>query len=254
MTTVTTRYQTGTPCWFDMTVTDRRVAADFYGPVLGWSLQDNRWHYHRCLVDGKAVAAISEGEPDPQSNWTTYLATDDPAATVRAVLAAGGTVVSPPHHTPAGEMAICADPTGGVFALWRGESLVGSERVAEPGAPCWAELTSADPARAAAFFAEVFGHGLTTLAGGLDYTVLTVAGREVAGVYGGADRPNTGHGAWLVYFAVSDTDAAADAAIEHGGTVVQPPQDSPFGRMAILADPFGAHFAVITQGPVSTQS
>lgn len=246
MPVVTEPYPPGTPCWFDMTVTDTEAVRGFYGAVLGWQLQDNPWHYHRCLVDGKAVAAISMGEPEGQSNWTTYVATDDVAATLRAVEAAGGRVVQTAHQTPAGIQGIAEDPTGGIFALWQGESLVGSELAGEPGAPVWAELTSKDVPTAARFFTDVFGMQTEPLIGApFEYLVLKVGERQVGGIFGGPDqRPSEGHGAWLVYFQVTDTDAAASAVVEHGGKLTDGPFDTPFGRMAFLTDPFGAHFAV----------
>ena len=54
--------------------------------------------------------------------------------------------------------------------------------------------------------------------------------------------------AWTLYFAVTDTDASAAQVTELGGTVVSPPTDTPFGRMAIAAGPFGEVFALM--GPV----
>lgn len=53
----------------------------------------------------------------------------------------------------------------------------------------------------------------------------------------------------LVYFAVADTDAAVAAAEGAGGRVVAPPEDTPFGRMACLADPDGATFMVMAVDP-----
>ena len=50
---------------------------------------------------------------------------------------------------------------------------------------------------------------------------------------------------WLVYFGVASTDAAVAAATGGGGQLLAPAFDSPFGRLAILADPAGASFAVI---------
>jgi predicted enzyme related to lactoylglutathione lyase len=50
---------------------------------------------------------------------------------------------------------------------------------------------------------------------------------------------------WLVYFAVGDCDQAVATASALGATVMQPPFDIPPGRMAVLADPVGAVFAVL---------
>ncbi|MDQ3152238.1 MAG: hypothetical protein M3R63_11120, partial [Actinomycetota bacterium] len=51
-------------------------------------------------------------------------------------------------------------------------------------------------------------------------------------------------GHWVAYFAVADVDTSVAAAERGGGSCVRPAQDTPFGRMASLVDPFGAAFAV----------
>ncbi len=43
---------------------------------------------------------------------------------------------------------------------------------------------------------------------------------------------------------MADADAAATRAAELGGSVIRPPWETPYGRMAVLADDQGAVFAV----------
>jgi predicted enzyme related to lactoylglutathione lyase len=50
---------------------------------------------------------------------------------------------------------------------------------------------------------------------------------------------------WLVYFTVANTDDTLKKAQELGAKVMTPAMDIPQGRMAVLADPQGAPFAVI---------
>lgn len=45
---------------------------------------------------------------------------------------------------------------------------------------------------------------------------------------------------WLVCLGVDDVDAACAKAVQWGGTVSEPATDTPFGRLAQLADPTGA--------------
>jgi predicted enzyme related to lactoylglutathione lyase len=47
---------------------------------------------------------------------------------------------------------------------------------------------------------------------------------------------------WSVYWAVDDVDATLATATALGGSVVTPVQDTPYGRLAQLADPAGATF------------
>jgi predicted enzyme related to lactoylglutathione lyase len=72
MSEVTGRYSVRTPCWVDMTVNNQKKAKNFYRAVFGWEFVATQWHYDKAFVRGKAVAAISEGDPEGQSNWTTY--------------------------------------------------------------------------------------------------------------------------------------------------------------------------------------
>jgi predicted enzyme related to lactoylglutathione lyase len=51
---------------------------------------------------------------------------------------------------------------------------------------------------------------------------------------------------WHVYFAVEDCDAACAKVTELGGSVVTPPEDTPYGRLATVKDPMGATFKLMT--------
>lgn len=250
MSDVDGAYASGTPCWFDMTVPSRDTAMDFYGPVLGWTFEGD--FYTMCQVRGRPVAAIAEphqGEPPPaQSNWTIYLATADCAAALRRVTDAGGKVVKPRQDAMVGWLAIAQDTTGGVFALWQGRELSGSQVVDEGGAPCWSEVTSADLPATVEFYRRVFGYD-TAPREDAPHVTLHSGGRPVAGVFAGAEqRPHEGHAAWLAYFQVPDAEKAADQAVSHGGRVVTALQESPHGRTVVLADPFGATFVANERG------
>lgn len=51
----------------------------------------------------------------------------------------------------------------------------------------------------------------------------------------------------VFYFAVDDTDAAVATVQRLGGRVVQPAEDSPYGRLAEVADPTGALFKLVSR-------
>jgi len=78
------------------------------------------------------------------------------------------------------------------------------------------------------------------------YHGIHVDGRAVGGVVGLQDDPPGTPSHWRVWFAVDDTDSTVDALVKAGGTVLAPPSDGPAGRSALVADPQGAAFAVIT--------
>jgi predicted enzyme related to lactoylglutathione lyase len=113
------------------------------------------------------------------------------------------------------------------------------------GAPCWAELGTADVPKSGEFYSALFGWSVATdpraEAGG--YTMASLRDAFVA-----AMSPLYAPGqpvAWNVSFAVLDVDATAARAAEEGGTVLMAPTDIfDSGRFAVLRDPTGAMFSI----------
>jgi predicted enzyme related to lactoylglutathione lyase len=54
---------------------------------------------------------------------------------------------------------------------------------------------------------------------------------------------------WGVYFSVNGTEDAVARVTQLGGAVMSPPMDVEPGRFAVVADPAGAVFNVITLNP-----
>jgi predicted enzyme related to lactoylglutathione lyase len=160
----------------------------------------------------------------------------------------GGTLLMPPGDVgPLGRMAVAADPSGAPFGIWQAGTMIGAGIATEPGGLVWEDLRSTDPDAAREFYRAVFGYQTAGLEmAGPDYHTFFRPGEEQAPLGGmgglfGAEGPSR----WLVYFGTASTDAAAAAAERLGGRVLSPPFDSPYGRMASLADPAGAAFEVI---------
>jgi predicted enzyme related to lactoylglutathione lyase len=203
-----------------------------------------------CSVEGLNVAGIgplmAEGQPPA---WTTYVNVADATATAASVATAGGTVLAGPMDVmDKGRLALVADPTGAVLGLWQPGRHPGADLVNEPGSLVWNELTTRDTGRAKAFYAEVFGWGEETHPMGevAAYTEWKLGERAVGGML--EPPPGAPPGlppCWLAYFGVGDCDQAVATAAALGATVLQPPFDIPPGRMAVLADPHGATFAVL---------
>ncbi|MGQ7298261.1 VOC family protein [Quadrisphaera sp. KR29] len=240
----------GLPCWTDLASPDPAAARDFCAAVLGWEFRlrgDAPDSYAHVLVDGQVAAGVGPVSDAQPGGWSVYLATADADATARAALAAGGRVVAGPEAIgPQGRVLFVADPSGAVTGAWEAGALIGAGVVNEPGALVWEDLRSADPDASRAFLREVFGLEADSFDGAPGgYTTLRLADEQVpcggVGPLFGAPEPG-----WLVYFLVPDTDAAVAAASAHGGAVPGPPDDTPFGRMAVVADPHGARFAVMS--------
>jgi uncharacterized protein len=223
MTIRTAPWPTGVPCWADLTSPDPAASAAFYGPVLGWTAVGEVFE-----VQGHPVAGRSTGDA---AGWLLGLATDDLEATAARVLAAGGTVLEP---------GVVADPTGATVGLRAAAE--GARWVNAPGGLNWDDLRSADPEVSQRFYADVFGWTFEPLFEGYG----TVANPDAPHPVGGIGPLWGSAPGWLVYFAVLDVDVAVRTALEFGGTVVSQAHDSEYGRMAQLADPHGATFAVFT--------
>jgi predicted enzyme related to lactoylglutathione lyase len=239
------------PCWSDLMAPDLDTAKAFYSAVLGWTFTDTGDEYGGygiAMVGDGAAAGIGPLQDGGRPAWTLYLASDDVDATASAIGENGGTVVLPPGDVGStGRMCIASDPTGAVFGVWQAGDHIGAGVVNEPGSLVWEDLRSPDPDAARRFYAAVFGYTTAPVEmAGPDYTTFGLPGEGVpAGGMGGMFGQDDAPPHWLVYFAVADTDAAVAAARGNGGQVVQEAVDSPFGRIAGLADPAGAVFMVI---------
>lgn len=107
----------------------------------------------------------------------------------------------------------------------------------------WYDLFTSDPKAAEAFYTKVANWGTQAWQDG--YTMWTANGQPIGGVMTlppGMTKPH-----WVAYITVPDVDQSVEQAIRLGGTSVSPAEDVPsVGRLAVLADPQGAVFAVFT--------
>ncbi|WP_431042700.1 VOC family protein [Streptomyces sp. P1-3] len=264
-------FQEGVPCWTDATLPDVEAGKRFYGELFGWTFEPgevSHGFYVQAFHEGKNVAALAP-KPDGRmpTVWNIYLAADDAAATAARIRDAGGQVIIAP--VPVGDfgtIATAADPGGAVFGLWQAGSHGGFEKQGEPGSYIWTEVYTRDKGAVDAFYTEVFGYGTQSVApsrsqpesppegagGGFDFLIWSPAGQPVGtdtaiggrAVLGG-DVPAELPAHFLVYFAVADCDGAVQAVRRLGGRLVAGPQDTPYGRFAIVVDNQGADFAVV---------
>lgn len=246
-----TSYEPGTPCWVDLGTPDVEAAAAFYGGLFGWGCEPgppDAGGYRMCMLDGRPVAGLGPATDEGRPYWTTYVSVADANAAADAVTAASGRVIVEPGNVMGfGRMAVCADSEGARFSIWQPLAHIGSGVVDEPGTVCWNELATRKPDEASAFYASVFGWEPRRVPmRDVPYVEFTRHDRTVAGLLPMDDNwPADLPSHWMVYFAVTDTDAAASRATELGGVVHVPPTDIPPGRFAVITDPQGAAFSVI---------
>ncbi|CAL9383790.1 Putative glyoxylase CFP32 [Streptomyces sp. enrichment culture] len=259
---LTTRFVDGAPNWIDVGTPDLDGAVSFYGGLFGWRFRSagpEAGGYGFFQLDGRTVAGGMRTTPEQgPPSWTVYFRSPDAqAAADAAEQAHGGVLFRPMDVMGQGRIAILSDKAGVQFGIWQPGRTEGIDVAGETGSLCWVELYTPDMPAAAAFYHAVLG--LETFGvpfpGGV-YTTVNPAGGGEESMFGGIiplsdDPTEAGAGPyWLPYFEVADADATAARAEELGGTVRMPATDMPdVGRIAKLADPYGARFAVIKSAP-----
>jgi len=249
---------TGAPCWVDLMTSDVDRARDFYGRLFGWTASDpdeTFGGYFNFSKDGILVAGGMAAMPEagPPNVWSVYLASDDARKTVEVATANGAQVIAPAMDVAdMGTMAVMIDPTGAVIGTWQPGTHKGFGIHAENGTPSWFELHTKDHAAAVEFYRTVFGWD-TSAVGDTDdfrYTTANDGEQQLAGVMdASAFLPSEVPSHWAVYFGTDDTDATLAKIVELGGSVVEPAQDTPYGRLAVAADPMGARFRLVAPNP-----
>ncbi|KQV17559.1 MULTISPECIES: VOC family protein [unclassified Kitasatospora] len=258
-----TDFSAGSPNWLDLGSPDTDSAAAFYRSVFGWSFVSagpEAGGYGFFQVDGKTVAALGPLTEDGASSaWMIHFKAEDIQTTVAAVTAGGGAVrMEPTDVMGEGWLAQATDPQGAEFALWQPGKTAGLELTSAPNTLLWAELHVPDPVADITFYQGLFGWRSQEMpAPGMTYRVLSVRKGDQqeasfggvapmdGGVSGGVERPR-----WVPYFHAQDVDATVATAQANGGSVLMPAADVPeVGRIAWLADPFGAVFALLRPDP-----
>ncbi|MEC3919076.1 VOC family protein [Nocardia sp. CDC160] len=253
MPTTDKAWPQGTPCWVDCSVDDPAAARDFYSQLLGWEVLDSppeAGGYLMAMLDGKPAAGIGPkmGEAAMPSVWTTYFAADSADAVAGSVQAAGGAVFMPPFDVmDVGRMFIAADPAGAVFGVWEAKAHTGAGIFNEPGAYCWNDLHTNAYASSQDFYGQVFGWKFDEIGNEqMPYSTFADAhGRPMGGMADTTGQPGDMPNYWLTWFQVAGTDASLEKAKQLGATVLMGPDDSPFGRMGIVAGPQGEVFGLI---------
>ena len=240
-------YAPGIASWVELSGTpDVDASEAFYREVFGWEVPElpssaEMGGYRRAKLGGRDVAGVSPRMQDGQPTvWATYVSVADAAAAIAKVREAGGQVIVEPMDVmDLGTMAVFADSTGAVCGIWQPGTFIGAELVNEPGAFCWNELETRDPAASKAFYGAVFGwefddHDMGEMG---TYTEWKLGGEPIGGMVDITGRvPEEIPDHWMVYFAVADADAALAEVGAAGGSVMFGPVDIPAGRFAIASD------------------
>jgi predicted enzyme related to lactoylglutathione lyase len=242
-------YEPGTFCWVELSTTDAEGAKAFYGGLLGWEFRDDEIPggvYTMCHSQGDEVAAIvqQDGQPAHWNNYVSVASADETAAKAEQL---GARIFEEPFDVMGlGRMAVFADPRGAMLCVWEPQEHIGAGRVNDLGCMSWNELQTRDSRAAGDFYGGLFGWEIEPIEedGTLVYTTVKNAGTQNGGFMPMAEQHGDAPSFWLPYFTVSSRDGAIKQARELGGSVLAGPLDLPAGKVAILADPQGAAFAV----------
>jgi predicted enzyme related to lactoylglutathione lyase len=254
------KHAPGSFTWIELTTTDQNAAKSFYGSLLGWAVNDMPMgpddFYTIFRLDGKDAAAACTLRPDQRergvpAHWMIYVAVESAYAAADRAAQAGGTVLAPPFDVfDAGRMAVLEDPTGATIAVWQANKSIGIQIAGVDGSLCWADLSTSDPERAKQYYSDLFGWEITTENDPSGYLHIKNGEELIGGIQPLASRNPNAPPHWLAYFLVADCDASAALAKQLGATLYAGPMSiENVGRMAVVADPQGAVFALFQPEP-----
>lgn len=243
----------GAPSWIDLFTDDAPGAHAFYGELFGWTVEVNEEFggYANFFRDGVPVAGcMGNQEPGHPANfWTVHLRVADIAATIEAAKAAGGSeILAPMPVGDLGFMGMIADPGGAATGVWQVGTFHGMGVLAEPNAPAWFELHTMAYRPVLDFYRDVFGWDVHAVSDEPEFRYSTLGEGEgqLAGVMDDSvHAPDGSPSFWAVYIAVADADATSARAVELGGAIEMPPENTPYGRLAVLTDTTGSRISIM---------
>jgi hypothetical protein len=243
----------------DLLTSDVTRAREFYGRLFGWTALEPSPEFGGYFMFTAGGAPVAGGMPvipevhgpGASDGWGVYLMSPDAKATIDKAVTLGGAVRVPAMEVAdLGTQAIITDTGGGQVGIWQPGTFAGFGEIGtgKPGTPSWFELHARDHAGAVEFYRNAFGWDPQVASDTDEFRLTTIHadGKPVAGIMDAcAYLPEGEAPHWDAYICVADADKALALAAEMGGTVRQEPMDTPFGRLAAVADPAGALIKVI---------
>lgn len=243
--------------WYDLMTTDTTGAKAFYAAIAGWTTAPmgdySLWKVGETPVGGMQLLSEREKAERLPPRWLAHVRVDSVDEKVEQARRLGGHVTYGPEDIPEiGRFALIRDPQGAAFFVL--SLLAPGEAPAQDavGRFGWAELNTTDWESAWRFYSSLFGWKKTDALEMGDLGTYFMFGLDEKMALGGmsnAARAMNLPPHWLHYLNVEDADETAKRIVELGGKVVQGPMDIPGGdRIAVCADPQGAHFGIFSPG------
>jgi hypothetical protein len=242
-------WHAGRVVWRELLTADVDAAEAFYARLFGWRFSSmdlgRAPPYPTIVVGGVPVGGFARMTPGARSpaSWLSYVSIADVDAALHRVRDFGGSVVTGPVEVRGTARAgVIADPWGATLGLVHAEQ---GDAPLPGGTPegtfCWETLVAPEPPGALAFYGEVVGWW-TAGPGGEDAPILMAREHPVADVQ---RAPPGRPGAWITSVAVGALGPARERVAALGGAVSVPELQIPeLGRLALVADPQGATFAL----------
>ncbi len=165
----------------------------------------------------------------------------------------GGAVIVPPMPVmDLGTMVVLADSGGAAVGGWQPGTHSGFEVHAEPGTPAWFELHTRAYDEAIAFYREVFHWDVHEVSDSPEfrYSTYGVDADAEAGIMDASTfLPEGVPSHWAIYFMAENADASLEQVVALGGSVTQPAEDTPYGRLATVTDATGISFRLMQSLP-----
>ena len=127
MTTPATspNYRTGKICYIEMPATDISQSAQFYQQVFGWHIRqhDDGSTAFDDTVGGVSGTWVAGRSPAANPGMIVHIMVANAAATIEAIVAAGGEITQPVNPYEHEVYALFRDPAGNILGIYQQEGL-----------------------------------------------------------------------------------------------------------------------------------
>ena len=241
----------------DIAVPEHERVVSFYARVLTTGAEPL---WREDLLNNAGSPIIGIGERIEAYNhlplqWMVHIQVADVGASaLRAVEQGGQELMHQRDERGESQWAVLRDPYGAAFGIMPPvpAEAEAQRNDASAGRISWLDLTVPDAAAARDFYQSVVGWS----AGDIemedegerysDYVLSSADGKAVAGVCHGRG-PNEGlPQAWIIYLPVSDLAQSLRRVEEEGGEVIRSGDSDGELAYAVIRDPVGAHFGLVS--------
>jgi len=118
-------YRTGKICYIEMPAIDIAQSAQFYQQVFGWHIRqhDDGSTAFDDTVGGVSGMWVTGRPPAANPGMIVSIMVANAAATIEAIIAAGGEIVQPVNPYEHEVYALFRDPAGNILSIYQQEGL-----------------------------------------------------------------------------------------------------------------------------------